>query len=113
MGSRGWGGSIELERLAMHIVTNFVYCNILSLKSFKCLQSSRVRLLNRLALGLLADEGLVNVRDDAAASDGGLDEGVQFLVTADGKLQVPGSDTLHLQVLGGVSGQLEYLGKDS
>lgn len=47
--------------------------------------------------------------DDTTASDRGLDEAVQLLVSSDGQLQVPGSDTLHLQVLGRVAGQLEDL----
>ena len=66
-------------------------------------------LLDTGALALLADERLVDVRDDAAAGDGGLDEGVQLLVSADGELEMAGGDTLHLQVLGGVTGQLENL----
>ena len=35
--------------------------------------------------------------DDSAAGDGGLDERVQLLVTADGELQVAGGDALHLR----------------
>ncbi len=61
------------------------------------------------ALALLADEGLVDVRDDATASDGSLNQGVQLFVTTDGQLQVTGGDTLHLQILGSVTGQLENL----
>ena len=49
----------------------------------------------------------MDVRDDTTACDGGLDEGVQFLVTTDGQLQVTGRDTLDLQVLAGVTCQLE------
>ena len=54
-----------------------------------------------------------DVGDDAAAGDGGLDEGVQLLVTADGQLQVARCDTLHLQVLGGVASQLQHLQGES
>lgn len=61
------------------------------------------------ALALLADEGLVDVRNDSAASDGGLDQGVQLLVSTDGQLQMAGGDTLHLQIFGSVTGQLEDL----
>ena len=68
-------------------------------------------LLRRLALDLLSDERLVDVRDNTAAGDGGLDEGVQLFVTANGKLQVPGGDSLHLQVLGGIASQLENLAR--
>ena len=39
-----------------------------------------------------------NVRDDAAARNSGLDQGVQLLVTADGQLQVAGGDALHCEV---------------
>ena len=58
---------------------------------------------------LLADEVLVDVRDDTTTGNGGLDERVELLVSADGELQVAGSDTLHLQILGGISGKLENL----
>ena len=51
----------------------------------------------------------MDVGDDSSAGDGGLDEGVQLLVSPDGQLQVAGGDTLHLQVLGGVAGQLQNL----
>jgi hypothetical protein len=45
----------------------------------------------------------------ASARDGGLDERVELLVSTDGELQMAGSDTLHLQILGGVSGKLKHL----
>ena len=59
--------------------------------------------------GFLLEERLVNVRDDTASSDGGLDQGVQLLVSTDGELQVPRCDPLDSEILGGVSGELEYL----
>ena len=39
----------------------------------------------------------MNVGDDTTAGDGGLDEGVELLVTADGELEVAGGDALHLE----------------
>ena len=51
----------------------------------------------------------MDVRDDAASCDGGLDQSVQLLVSPDGELEMPGGDPLHLQVLGGVAGQLKHL----
>lgn len=50
------------------------------------------------------------MRDDTTAGNRGFDQAVQLLVSSDGQLQVTGSDTLHLQVLGRVAGQLEHLG---
>ena len=52
----------------------------------------------------------MNVRDHASAGDGGFDEAVELLVSSDGQLQMARSDTLHAQILGGVTGQLEHLG---
>lgn len=49
------------------------------------------------------------MRDDTTAGNRGFDQAVQLLVSSDGQLQVTGSDTLHLQVLGRVAGQLEHL----
>jgi len=68
-----------------------------------------LRLFDRRAVTLLADEGLVDVGDDAAAGDGRLDERVQLFVSTNGQLQVTRSDTLHLQVLRSVASQLENL----
>lgn len=58
---------------------------------------------------LFANQRFVDVRNDTTAGDRCLDQTVQLFVSADGKLQVTGRDTLHLQILGGVAGQLEHL----
>lgn len=58
----------------------------------------------------LHDEGFVDVGDHTTASNGSLDQGVKFFVSANGQLQVARSDSLHLQVLGSVACKLEYLG---
>lgn len=52
----------------------------------------------------------MDVGDDSSSGDGGLDEGVELLVSADGELQVTGCDTLDLKILARVSGELEDLG---
>jgi len=52
----------------------------------------------------------VDVGNHTTTGDGGLDENVQLLVAPDGELQVAGSNSPHLEVLGGVTGQLEHLG---
>ena len=52
----------------------------------------------------------MDVRDNSTSGDGGLDQGVQLLVSPDGELKMPWRDPLHLEVLGGVSGQLQNLG---
>merc|ERR1712053_55638 len=62
-----------------------------------------------LGLALLADQRLVDMGDHTASSNGGLDEGVQLLVTTDGELQMAGGDTLHLEILTGISCQLQHL----
>lgn len=47
--------------------------------------------------------------DDTSSSDGGLDEGVELLITSDGELKMSWSDSLHLKILGGVTGELKNL----
>jgi hypothetical protein len=62
-------------------------------------------------LATLLDEGLVDVRDNTSTSDGSLDQSVKLLITTDSELQVARGDTLHLQILRGVTSQLENLYK--
>lgn len=57
----------------------------------------------------LNDKSLVDVRDHTAASDGGLNQRVKLLVAADGKLEMTRGDSFNLEVLAGVSGELEHL----
>jgi hypothetical protein len=57
----------------------------------------------------LHDESLVDVWDDTTTSDGGLDEGIEFLVTADGELQVARGNSLDLEILGGIACKFENL----
>ena len=52
----------------------------------------------------------MDVGDDTAARDGGLDQRVQLLVSADRELQVARCDPLHLEVLARVTRQLQHLG---
>lgn len=60
-------------------------------------------------LGCLKDEGLVDVRDNTTASNSGLDESVELLIASNSELQMSRSNSLHLEILGGVAGQLEDL----
>ena len=62
-----------------------------------------------LILLALVDQRLVDVRDHTTTSDGGLDEGVQLLISTNGELKVTRCDTLHFEILGGVTSQLEHL----
>ena len=64
----------------------------------------------RLLLVLLHDKGLVDVRNDTTAGDGGLDQRVELLVASDGEQQVSRRDSLDLEVLGRVTGELKHLG---
>ena len=72
-------------------------------------ERSTLHLLSSLGLGGLVDETLVDVGDDSSSGDGSLDEGVKLLISADGKLQMPGCDALDLKILARVSGKLEDL----
>ena len=47
--------------------------------------------------------------NDTTASDRGLDERVELFVAADSELKVTGRDPLHLEILAGVSSELEHL----
>ena len=49
------------------------------------------------------------MRDHTTTSDGGLDQSVELFVTADSKLQVTGSYSLHLEILASVSSELQNL----
>lgn len=51
----------------------------------------------------------MDVRNDATSGDGSLDQAVEFLVSANGELQMARCDTLDFQVLRSVAGQLENL----
>ena len=50
------------------------------------------------------------MRQHTTESNGGSDQSVEFLVTTNGELQVPGCDALYLEVLSSVAGKLEDLG---
>ena len=52
----------------------------------------------------------MDVRNDTTTSDSGLDESVELLIAANGQLQVPRSNSLHLEVLTSVACKLEHLG---
>ena len=54
----------------------------------------------------------MDVRDDVATSDGALDEGVELLVPAVGKMLVPRGETLRLEVPSSIAGHLEDLGSE-
>ena len=51
----------------------------------------------------------MDVWDDTTTSDGSLDESVELLITSDGELEMSWSDSLHLKILGSVTGELKNL----
>jgi len=51
----------------------------------------------------------VNVGNNTTTSDGSLDQGVELFVASDGQLEVSRSNSLHLEILAGVSGELKHL----
>ena len=75
-------------------------CSLLWQPRYSCLRLRE--LLGLLLLLDLEQQGAVDVGQDTTEGDGGADEGVELFVTADGKLEMTGGDTLDLQVLGGV-----------
>lgn len=52
----------------------------------------------------------MNVRDNTTACNGGLDESIQLLVSSNGELKMPGCDTLDLEILAGISSELQDFG---
>ena len=83
-----------------------------TVKLFTLQGFAAILLRSNSALALLADERLVDVGDDSTTSNGGLDQSIQLLVSPDGELEMSGGDSLHLQVLTGVSSQLEDLSSE-
>jgi len=56
---------------------------------------------------------LVNVGEDTTLGNGDVSEKlVQFLIVADGKLEMAGNDTRLLVVTGGVASKFENLGRE-
>ena len=53
----------------------------------------------------------MNVWDDTSPGDGSLDQCIEFLISSNGKLQVPRCDTLHFKILACVPGQFEHLSR--
>lgn len=51
----------------------------------------------------------MNVRDHTTASNSSLDESVELLITSDSELEVSRCNSLHLEILASVSGELEDL----
>ena len=66
--------------------------------------------LGLLSLGGFVNERFMNVGNYSSSRNGGFDQGVQFLISANGKLKMPGRDTLHFEILAGVSGEFENFG---
>lgn len=50
------------------------------------------------------------MRQDTSKGNGGADERIELLITADGELQVARGDALDLEVLGGIACKLEHFG---
>lgn len=51
----------------------------------------------------------MDVWDDTTASDSGLDESVELLISSDSKLEMSWSNSLHLKILGSVTSELKNL----
>ena len=53
--------------------------------------------------GLSDKKVLVNVGNNTAASNGGLDEEIELFITADSELKMSGGDSSNFEVFGGIS----------
>jgi len=58
----------------------------------------------------LANQRLVDMRDDTTASNRRLDQAVQFLISSDGELKMSRRNSFYFEILGRVSRQLENFG---
>ena len=74
------------------------------------MRSATLNLLPLLLLLHLQQQRAIDMRQHASERDRRPDQRIQLLVTADRELQVAGRDALHLEIFGGVAGQLEDLG---
>lgn len=77
---------------------------------FLLLGSSLLFVASGILLCGLLDEHLVDVGDHTTTGNGGVDKGVELLVSADSELEMARGDTLDLEILGGVTSKLEDLG---
>jgi hypothetical protein len=66
-------------------------------------------IISLVVLGRFHNKRLVDVGNDSTTSDGSLDKGIKFFVTANSKLQVTGSNALDLEVLAGVACKFKNL----
>ena len=55
------------------------------------------------------DDMLIPAVELTSTGNGGLDQTIELLITADGKLKVTRSDALHLEILAGITSQLKHL----
>lgn len=76
---------------------------------FQKISLLRVRLLVPLLFNL-EQQCAVDVWQDTSKRDGGSDQGIEFLVASNSKLQMTRRDTFDLEVLRGVSSKFEYFG---
>ena len=51
----------------------------------------------------------MDVWDNTTTSNGGLDQGIQFFITSDCKLQMSWCDSLNFKILGSVTSELQDL----
>jgi len=68
--------------------------------------------LGLLSLGRFVNERLVNMGNNSSTSNGSLDQSIELLISADGKLKMPGCDTLYLEILTCVPGKFENFGSE-
>ena len=69
----------------------------------------KVKITGVLVLRSLVDEGLVDVRNNTASSNGTFDQRVELLISPDSQLEMPRRDSLHLQIFARIACKLKNL----
>lgn len=103
-----------MYRLAVHGALSFRSIAHIGVPAFVFPQKVRNRLVSTAShllgfLGLLLPllfnlkkQSAVDMGQDTTKGDGGANERIEFLVTADRQLQMAGGDALDLEILGGI-----------
>lgn len=93
--------NIQVKEISVHVLAP---CSVISnLIDVSTSDWNLETISATLLLVRLHDEGFVDVRNNTTSGDSSLNESVKLLITSDGEQQVSRSDSLHFEILRGVS----------